>query len=126
MLDRSIVEAAFTRLHDHINKSDWNAFVDLFAENCSFLNSALPEPVKGRENLRAVALQWPKVTNHAEWVVIDGNRLSFGWNERQESMSPSAVPYRGISTYVFDADGLVSEYEGMFNLVALAEALQSR
>ena len=123
MIDRNTVEVAFARLHDQTNKSDWNAFVDLFAEDCSFLNSVLPEPVKGRENLRAVARRWPKVTNHAEWVVIDGNRLSFGWNERQESMSPSAPPYRGISTFVFDANGLVSEYEGMFDLVAVAEAI---
>ena len=125
MIERSAIEAAFSALHEQIQKSDWNAFVDLFSEDCSFLNSALPAPVRGRENLRSIALQWPRVTNVVEWTTIDGNRLSFGWNERQEQMSPSAPPYRGISTFVFDSNLLVAEYEGMFDLVAMSKAVKA-
>lgn len=125
MIDRSAIEAAFAALHEQMTQPDWNGFVDLFAADCTFLNSALPEPVRGRENLRAVASKWPRVTNVVEWTAIDGNRLAVGWNERQEHMSPSATPYRGISTFVFDADGLVAEYEGMFDLAAVARAAQA-
>ncbi len=87
------------------------------------MNSALSEPVKGKENLRAVARHWPNVTNRPEWMVIDGNRLCFGWNERQESMPATAPSYRGFSTYVFDENGLVTEYEGMFDMLAVAAAM---
>ncbi len=54
------------------------------------------------------------------WVVIDGNRLAVGWNERQEGMADDAPAYRGISTFVFDDDGLIASYEGMFDTAAVA------
>ena len=38
-------------------------------------------------------------------------------------MSLSAAPYRGVSTYVFDSDLLVAEYEGMFDRVAMSKAV---
>ena len=55
-----------------------------------------------------------------EWVVIEGNRLVFGWNERQETMRQEAPPYRGISTFVFDDDGRIASYEGMFDTAQVA------
>jgi hypothetical protein len=61
--------------------------------------------------------------NRPEWAVIDGNRLVVGWNERQVSMADDAPPYRGISTFVFDDEGLVRDYEGMFDTAAVAAAI---
>jgi len=125
MIDRSAIEAAFSALHERMHQPDWNDFVDSFAEDCTFLNSAMSEPARGRDALRSIAAKWPRVTNVVEWMTIDGNRLAVGWNERQSHMSPSAKPYRGISTYVFDSDLLVAEYEGVFDLKAMSRAVKS-
>ena len=125
MIHRSEIEAAFSALHERMHQPDWNDFVDLFAEECTFLNSAMSEPARGREALRSIASKSPRVTNVVEWTTIDGNCLAVGWNERQSHMSPSARPYRGISTYVFDSDLLVAEYEGMFDVVAMSKAVKS-
>ena len=124
MTERAKVEQAFEALRLATDEGDWNAFVDLFAEDGTFVNSLLPEPIKGREALRAFAAQWPRVVNRPEWVVIEGNRLVVGWNERQEAMAQDAPPYRGISTFVFDPDGLVRAYEGMFDTAAVLAAMQ--
>jgi hypothetical protein len=37
-------------------------------------------------------------------------------------MRADAPAYRGISTFVFDDDGLVTSYEGMFDTAAVAAA----
>jgi hypothetical protein len=97
--------------------------VDLFAKDCTFINSLMKEPIKGREALRARAAQSPKIENRTEWVAIDGNRLVVGWNEREEGAADDAPAYRGISTFVFGSDGLVRDYEGMFDPAAMAAVL---
>jgi hypothetical protein len=61
--------------------------------------------------------------NRTEWAVIDGNRLVTGWNERQVGMRRDAPSYRGFSTFVFNDDGLIASYEGMFDTAAVAAAL---
>jgi len=68
-------------------------------------------------------MQLPVIMNVTEWVAIDGNRLVVGWNERKEPMREDAAPYRGISTFVFNDDGLVAAYEGMFDPAKVASAL---
>ena len=45
-----------------------------------------------------------------------------GWNERQEGQRADSPAYRGISTWVFDDDGLVASYEGFFDPAAVAAA----
>jgi hypothetical protein len=121
-IERAQIEATFTKIREVNDGGDYNKFVDLFAEDGTFINSALPAPVQGREALRRLVAQWPKVENRPEWWAIDGNRLVFGWNERQEGMRADAPAYRGISTYVFDDNGLVRSYEGTFDTAALAAA----
>ncbi len=123
MVGRTKIEETYEALRRRSDEGDYEAWVDLFAENCTFINSMLKEPIKGREALRALVAQWPKVVNRNEWVVIDGNRLAIGWNERQESMADDAPAYRGISTFVFDDDGLIASYEGMFDTAAVAAAV---
>ena len=54
---------------------------------------------------------------------IEGNRLAVGWNQRQQSMPADRPPYRGISSFVFDDDGLVKSYEGIFDTAAVVAAL---
>ena len=121
--DRTLIEKTFAALRERTDEGDWNAWVELFAEDCTFLNSMLTEPIKGRAALRAFATAWPRVVNRPEWTAIEGDRLVVGWNERQETMADDAAPYRGISTFVFGDDGLVRAYEGMFDTAAVAAAM---
>lgn len=120
---RSKIESAHAEFRRITDSGDWTGFADLFAENGTFINSMLPEPIRGREAIREFSIQWPVVVNVAEWVLIEGNRLAVGWNERQQGMRDDAAPYRGISTFVFDDDGLVAAYEGMFDPAKLAAAV---
>ena len=122
-IERAKIEQAFEALWQRCDAGDWSAWVDLFAEDCSFVNALMKEPIRGRESLRAAAARWPNVVNRPEWVVIDGNRLAVGWNERQASMPEDAPPYRGFSTFLFDDEGLVRAYEGMFDTAAVVAAL---
>lgn len=118
-LPRDRVEATYARVRSAMDANDWDAFVDQFAEDATFVNSVLPEPIRGREALRAFARHWPRVVNRPEWMVIEGNRLAVGWNERQETMPPEMPPYRGISTFEFDDAGRVRAYEGIFDTATL-------
>ena len=121
-IDRSKIEAVYTQIRQIIDSNDWAAFAELFAEDGTFVNS-MTKPVRGREALRRFVTDIPNVVNRVEWKVIDGNRLVMAWNERQESMPDDRAPYRGISTFVFDDDGRIESYEGMFDPAALAAAL---
>jgi uncharacterized protein (TIGR02246 family) len=117
--DRAKIEASFAESRRIVESGDWSGFAELFAENGTFVNPVLAEPLRGREAIRKMAESWPKVVNVSEWVVIDGDRLVVGWNERQQSVPADRAPYRGISTFVFDDDGLVTSYEGMFDTAAV-------
>lgn len=98
--------------------------MDLFSEDCSFFIPVLTEPIKGRENLRASAAGFPNVTNRPEWVAVDGNRLVCAWNTHHDTM-PSTGSYRGVSNYVFNANGLICEYEEWFDTAAYAAAMKA-
>lgn len=96
-IDRARVEAAHAKFREIADCGDWSGFADLFAEDGTFVNSLLPEPIRGREALRSFASHWPVVVNRAEWIVIDGNRLAVGWNERPRR-PPTAASPRSSST----------------------------
>jgi hypothetical protein len=71
------------------------------------------------ENLRAFAAGWSNVTNRPEWVAVDGNRLVFAWNTRNDRMPSKAPSFRGVATLVFDANALIREFEEWFDTAAL-------
>ena len=121
-IEHGKIEAAYAEIRRLTDIGDWNGWADLFAEDGTFVNSMLAEPICGRAALRSFAASWPKFENRAEWVAIDGNRLVLGWNERQEGMRSDAPAYRGFSTFVFNDDGLIASYEGMFDTAAVAAA----
>jgi hypothetical protein len=121
-IERGKIEAVYAEFRRIVDSGDWSEYADFFAEDGTFINAALEEPVRGREALRSMALAWPKVVNRPEWLVIEGSRLVVGWNERQAGMRADAPAYRGISTFVFNDDGLVTSYEGMFDTAAVAAA----
>ena len=80
-MTRSEVEGAFQKLGAPLAAGDIDGWCERFAPDCSFVNSQLTEPVIGREALRAMAREWPKVDNRPEWIAIDGNRVVMCWNE---------------------------------------------
>ncbi len=122
-MNRGRIEAAYAEIRRLTDIGDWNGWADLFAEDGTFVNSQLEEPIRGREALRSFFAAWPyKVVNHPEWVVVDGNRLVVAWNERHSEMRTDAPAYRGFSTFVFNDDGLIASYEGMFDTAAVAAA----
>jgi hypothetical protein len=114
-IDRAKIESRFTEIQKLVASSDWRGWADLFAEDGTFINSSLSEPIRGREALHRFVLQFPKVVDREEWRAIDGNRVAVGWNQRPEGARADVPLMRGFSTYVFDDDGLVASYEGMFD-----------
>ena len=102
---------------------DMQSWVDMVAEDASFVNSAMAEPVVGRDAISKLASQWPEVENIREWRVIEGNRMAIGWRERARKKDGQMGDwYRGMSTFVFDSNGLIKTYEGMFNMQAIKAA----
>ncbi len=121
-IDRERLQTLLAGCQQMWRAGDWDGYADLFAADATFVNSAMAEPLRGSEALRNYTANVPNCDNRTEWLVIDGNRLVFGWNERQEGMRADAPAYRGISTYVFNDAGLVASYEGMFDPAAVAAA----
>jgi hypothetical protein len=58
---------------------------------------------------------WPQAVTNTEWVVIDGDRLVCAWNWRGNGFPEDTPLLRGVSTFVFDADGLIRDYEDWFD-----------
>lgn len=120
---RSQVEATIAKTRVATDAGDWDAFVDCFAEEGRFMNSVLPAPLEGREAIRSFAKSWPRVVNVEEWRTIDGGRFAIGWNERPYDGSPEHL-YRGMSTFLFDAEGRIVDYEGVFDPAKVAAVMQ--
>jgi len=119
-IERSKIEAVHGELRRRIDRCDWDGWADLFAEDATFFNSQLEKPIRGREAIRSFGSAFPStLVNRIEWVAVDGNRLVFGWNEKQWADGPV---YRGFSTFVFGDDGLIASYEGMFDPAEVAAA----
>ena len=79
---RADVEQAYSSLRTATDAKDWTAFVDCFTEDCTFVNSVLEQPIRGRDALREYVTAWVAITNTAEWYTIDGDRVVVGWVER--------------------------------------------
>lgn len=118
---RAVIERTIAATRVATDRGDWDAFVDCFAEDGRFMNSALPAPLEGRETIRTFAKSWPRVVNIEEWRAIDAGRFAIGWNERHVDSPPEDI-YRGISTFGFDAEGRIVDYEGVFDPATVAAA----
>lgn len=127
MPSRETIDATFAKMRELSTASDMRSWAGFFSEDATFTNSALPAPVVGRAAIIAMTEHWPRVETEIEWRIIEGSRMVIGWREHQllEDGGTSGW-YRGMSTFVFDADGNVQEYEGVFDLVAVQAALQNR
>ncbi len=121
--DRETIDAAVAQIDEYWSVGDMQSWVGMFAEDASFVNSAMTKPVVGRDAIGKLASQWPEVENIREWRVIEGNRMAIGWRERARKKDGQMGGwYRGMSTFVFDSNGLIKTYEGMFNMQAIRAA----
>ena len=94
---------------------DPDGIASRFAPACTFMMPILQEPIRGRAALRDHAAGWPKAVTDVEWSVVEGDRLVCAWNWRGDGWPPETPLLRGVSTFVFDADGLIAEYEDFFD-----------
>jgi SnoaL-like protein len=115
------------RMEEYSAAGDMRSWAGFFCENATFTNSALPEPVIGRDAIIAMTDHWPRIENEIEWRVIEGSRMVIGWRERQLfDEGGKSGWYRGISTFLFDADARVMEYEGVFDLLSVQAAVKNQ
>ena len=127
MPSRETIEATIAKMGEFSAAGDMRSWAGFFSENATFTNSALPEPVIGRDAIIAMTDHWPRIENEIEWRVIEDFRMVIGWREHQLLEDGGTTGwYRGISTFVFDTEGKVKEYEGVFDLMALQAAMAIR
>ena len=122
---RDVIDSTFTEMHRFGGVGDYESWVEFLAEDATFFNSALQEPIVGRAAILEATKMWPRIENVIEWRVIEAGRMAIAWRERQilENGKKSGW-YRGFSSFVFNGNGEVQEYEGMFNLLAIKAALE--
>ena len=108
---RTVAEVVIARQDD----GDVGGIVELFSDDCVFAMPVLGEPLRGRDELRAFVESWPKAETAIERLTVEGDRLTCAWNWRGEGFPDDTPLLRGVSTFVFDADGLITEYEDWFD-----------
>ena len=74
----------------------------------------LTEPMRSRAELREHAETWPQAITNMEWVTVDGPRLVCAWNWRGK-VGRRRRRCCGVSTFVFNDDGLIQDYEDFFD-----------
>jgi hypothetical protein len=125
MPSREAIEATVAKMDEFFAEGDMRSWAGFFSEGATFTNSALPEPVVGRDAIIAMTGHWPRFENEIEWRVIDGSRMVIGWREHQLYEDGGTSDwYRGMATFVFNENGEVEAYEGVFDLLSLQSALQ--
>ena len=118
--DRETIDATVDKIEEYWSTDNMQSWAGLFSEEAIFVNSWLSEPVVGKASITQMASQWPKLENVQEWRVIEGDRMVVGWRERAYSKSGKwGGWYRGMSTFVFDQNGHIKAYEGVFNVCLL-------
>lgn len=121
--NRHTIDATVTKIEEYWSADDMQSWASLFSDDAIFVNSWLSEPVIGRASIKQMASQWPKLENVSEWRVIEGDRMVVGWRERAYLKSGKwGGWYRGMSTFVFDQNGHIKAYEGVFNVEAVKAA----
>jgi hypothetical protein len=122
---RDVIDSTFTEMYRFGAVGDYESWVEFLAEDATFINSALREPIVGRAAILEAARTWPEIENVIEWKVIEGGRMAIAWRERQKLENGKMSGwYRGFSSFVFNGNGEVQEYEGMFNLLSIKAALE--
>ena len=123
---KGAIYATLAKMGKFAAANDYRSWAGFFADDATFINSALEEPVVGRDAIVEFAGTWPPAESVIEWRVTENGRIAIGWRERRQVESGKMSGwYRGFSTFVFNGDGEVQAYEGMFNLLSIKAALEN-
>ena len=120
-ISRETVESLYQDYWSCLNAANWAGLIEHFSSECTFTNSAMQEVIKGKSQLQEVAATWPPVDNFPDWHAIDGSRLVVGWKEKP-SGGEKALAYRGISSFLINDEGKISDYVGTFNMQEVIRA----
>lgn len=78
-----MIEATVAKMDEFSAAGDMRSWAGFFSGDATFTNSALPEPVIGRDAIIEMAGSWPRFKNELEWRIIEVSRMVIGWRERQ-------------------------------------------
>jgi len=124
-VSRDQIESAMNRLSQYYAQGNYTELVNLFSEDASFNNSALPQELVGRMAILAMFQQSPAPKNLLDWQLIDGNRLAIGWREIAKMKNcTNGGTYSGMSTMIFNRDGEIKHYEAVLNVLEVKAAYQ--
>ena len=125
MIERKLLLKVADDFRASLEAGDNEGWLDLFSETFSFKTSFMEQPCTDKTQLREQVSSWPNVLNRTEWSVIEKNRMVQGWSERLPTMRDSAPSYRGISSILVNDEGLIVEYEGVFDTAAVLAAVST-
>ena len=123
-ISRESITSIYEKLWRCINSADWEEWLEYFAHDCTFTNSAMNDVIEGKNRLRELAKSFPRVVNTPEWYAIDGQRLIVSWKERPPHAAEN-LAYRGVSSFCFDNEGKILDYVGTFNMQDVIKAFSS-
>ena len=131
---REEVLAAYERYVDVRSRAErgevgWDALGDLFTEDAVFIDPAWGR-VRGIAEIRRFLAEsmgglegwsFPR-----EWVVVDGNRLVTGWQNRLPGRRADGSPYQatGVSILDYAGGGRFRYEEDLLNMVHVAELIR--
>ena len=117
-MDRDAMVEVARRAIARQDEHDTESILELFAADVRFMMPVLDRPLEGRDALRqSIEQSWPESSTAIEWTAVDGDRLvcCWSWRGKGADWPEDSPPLRGVSTFVFDEDGLVSDYEDRFD-----------
>ena len=114
-MDRNAMIEVVDTVTERQDVGDVDGIVELFAVDCTFMMPVLSEAIRGRGPLREHVTSWPKASTENEWLAVDGDRVVCGWRWRGDGWPEDTPLLRGVSTYIFNADGLIQDYEDFFD-----------
>ncbi len=125
---REEVQAAHDKRMELQNADEWAAFGDTFTEDAVYV-----EHHEGTFEGREVILAWlvPVMelckgwTFPIEWLVIDGNRIVYKWQNRLPGQRPDGGYYEfaGLTVVVYAGNGQFSYQEDIYNADELRSVL---
>ena len=125
-MNKQCIEDIADKFWAYGRDNNWQALVNLFSEDATFINPLFSAAITGHKALTDLFSSMNDIHNIREWTVIDGHRLVIGWRERKEDGVETRPWYRGISSFVINDDGLIQTYEAFFDAKACLDSFNYR
>lgn len=65
---REVIDSTFSKMMHFAVAGDYQSWAGFLAEDATFTNSALPEPVVGRDAILELAGTWSQIENVTKWT----------------------------------------------------------